>query len=95
MSNEIDIVSKLLEHGTAFTMAIFAFIFAYQAIKFILDGVTRSISRMKSTISRLEKRVDLMNNQLVRIDVKTSHALGLQADYDRLSRATQSDQRKD
>lgn len=36
-----------------------------------------------------------MTNQLIRIDVRTSHALGLQADYERLSRAEKDDHRKD
>lgn len=92
---EIDMISQFLEHGTAIAGACVAGYFGYQAIKFILAGVTSSINSQKITISRLEKRVDTMTNQLIRIDVKTSHALGLQADYDRLSRANREDQRKD
>jgi hypothetical protein len=95
MSNEINLVAQLLEHGTAIAGACVAGYFGYQAIKFILAGVTGSIASMKMTISRLERRVDTMTNQLIRIDVKTSHALGLQADYERLSRASREDQRKD
>jgi glutamine amidotransferase-like uncharacterized protein len=95
MSDEISLISQLLEQGTAVAGACVAGYFGYQAIKFILAGVTSSIASQKLTISRLEKRVDTMTNQLIRIDVKTSHALGLQADYDRLSRASREDQRKD
>jgi hypothetical protein len=50
---------------------------------------------MGGIIKGLDARVDTMTNQLQRIDVKVSHALGLQPDYDRIARAEQSDQRKD
>jgi len=95
MIDEIGLLSQLLEQGTAIAGAGVAGYFGYQAIKFILAGVTGNVTAIKSTISRLEKRIDTMTNQLVRIDVKTSHALGLQADYERLSRADKDDLRKD
>ena len=95
MSDEITLLAQLLEHGTAIAGACVAGYFGYQAIKFILAGVTGSIANQKMTISRLEQRVDTMTNQLIRIDVRTSHALGLQADYERLSRAEKDDHRKD
>jgi hypothetical protein len=95
MSDEITLLAQLLEHGTAIAGACVAGYFGYQAIKFILAGVTGSIANQKMTIGRLEKRVDTMTNQLIRIDVRTSHALGLQADYERLSRAEKDDHRKD
>ena len=95
MSDEITLLAQLLEHGTAIAGACVAGYFGYQAIKFILTGVTGSIANQKMTIGRLEKRVDTMTNQLIRIDVRTSHALGLQADYERLSRAERDDHRKD
>lgn len=95
MNDEINLLAQLLEHGTAIAGACVAGYFGYQAIKFILAGVTSSIIGMKTTIGRLEKRVDTMTNQLIRIDVRASHALGLQADYERLSRAEKDDHRKD
>ena len=61
----------------------------------ILAGVTSSVNGMGGIIKGLDSRVDTMTNQLQRIDVKVSHALGLQPDYDRISRAEQADQRKD
>jgi hypothetical protein len=50
---------------------------------------------MAGIIKGLDTRVDTMNNDVQRIDVKISHALGLQPDYYRISRAEQSDQRRD
>jgi hypothetical protein len=43
----------------------------------------------------LDSRIDTMTHQMQRIDVKVSHVLGIQPDYERIARADQSDQRKD
>jgi hypothetical protein len=69
--------------------------FVFLTLKFILAGVTSSVNSMGGIIKGLDSRVDTMTNQLQRIDVKVSHALGLQPDYDRIARAEQVDQRKD
>jgi hypothetical protein len=69
--------------------------FVFLTLKFILAGVTSSVNGMGGIIKGLDSRVDTMTNQLQRIDVKVSHALGLQPDYDRIARAEQADQRKD
>jgi hypothetical protein len=69
--------------------------FVFLTLKFILAGVTSSVNGMGGIIKGLDSRVDTMTNQLQRIDVKVSHALGLQPDYDRIARADQVDQRKD
>lgn len=54
MSDEITLLAQLLEHGTAIAGACVAGYFGYQAIKFILAGVTGSIANQKMTISRLK-----------------------------------------
>jgi hypothetical protein len=69
--------------------------FVFLTLKFILDGVTSSIHNMSSIIKNLEVRVDVMTNQLTRVDVKVSHALGLEPDYERIARAEPLDHRKD
>jgi hypothetical protein len=69
--------------------------FVFLTLKFILDAVTSSIHGMSNTIKNLEIRVDVMTNQLTRVDVKVSHALGLEPDYERIARAEQIDHRKD
>jgi hypothetical protein len=48
-----------------------------------------------SMVTQLEKRIETMNTQLQRIDVKVTHSLGLQPDYGRLARAEKEDNRKD
>jgi hypothetical protein len=69
--------------------------FVFLTLKFILDAVTSSIHSMSKIIKNLETRVDVMTNQLTRVDVKVSHALGLEPDYERIARAEQVDHRKD
>jgi hypothetical protein len=93
--DEIDIITQLLELGSPIAASIVAFYFVYLTIKFILAGVTSSITGMGNTIKRLDHRVFTMTNDLIQIDVKVSTALGLKPDYERLSRSELKDKRKD
>ena len=69
--------------------------FVYLTIKLLLAGVLSSIKGMAGIIGALDKRVATMNHDVMRIDVKVSHALGLEPDLDRIARAEQSDARRD
>ena len=69
--------------------------FVFLTLKYILAGVTSSINGIANIITQLEQRVDNMNTQLQRIDIKITHSLGLEPDYDRIARAEKSDNRKD
>lgn len=93
--DEIGLITQLLEIGSPIAAAIVAFYFVYLTIKFILAGVTSSVTSMGNTIKRLDHRVFTMTNQLIHIDVKVSQALGLKPDYDRLARSELKDKRKD
>jgi hypothetical protein len=90
-----DFFKLVAELGFPIAGAMAAGYFVFLTLKFILAGVTSSVNGMGGIIKGLDSRVDTMTNQLQRIDVKVSHALGLQPDYDRIARADQSDQRKD
>ena len=92
---EINLITQLLEIGSPIAAAIMAFYFVYLTIKFILAGVTSSVTSMGNTIKRLDHRVFTMTNQLILIDIKVSTALGLKPDYERLSRSELKDKRKD
>jgi hypothetical protein len=50
---------------------------------------------MAGIIGALDKRVAAMNHDVIRIDTKVSHALGIPPDLDRIARAEQSDARRD
>ena len=91
----MDFLSLVTDVGFPIAGACAAGYFVFLTLKFILAGVTSSVNGMGNIIKGLDGRVDTMTNQLLRIDVKVSHALGLQPDYDRISRADQVDQRKD
>jgi hypothetical protein len=69
--------------------------FVFLTLKYILAGVTSSINSISSIITQLEQRVDTMNTQLQRIDIKVTHSLGLEPDYERIARAEKADNRKD
>ena len=92
---ETDVFDFITKVGFPIAAASISGYFVFLTLKFILAGVTGSVNSMGSIIKGLDSRVDTMTNQLQRIDVKVSHALGLQPDYDRIARADQSDQRKD
>jgi len=69
--------------------------FVLLTLKFILAGVTSTVKNMNSIIQALDKRVATMNNDVIRIDTKVSHALDIPPDLDRIARAEQLDARKD
>ena len=69
--------------------------FVCLTVKFILDGVTGSVKGMSNIIKALDRRVAAMNHDVIRIDTKVSHALGIPPDLDRIARAEQSDARRD
>lgn len=91
----MDYFKLVAEVGFPIAAAIAAGYFVFTTLKFILAGVTSSINSMANIIKGLDTRVDTMNNDLQRVDVKISHALGIQPDYLRISRADLQDQRRD
>jgi hypothetical protein len=91
----MDIFKLIAEVGFPIAAAIAGGFFIFTTLKFILAGVASSVNGMGGIIKGLDARVETMTHQLNRIDVKVSHALGLEPDYDRISRSDQEDQRKD
>ena len=69
--------------------------FVFLTLKFILEGVTDGVKGMSGIITALDKRVATMNHDVIRIDTKVSHALGIPPDLDRIARAEQTDARRD
>jgi hypothetical protein len=90
-----EILRLVAELGFPIAAAMGAGYFVFLTLKFILAGVTSSVKGMAGIISALDKRVAAMNHDVMRIDTKVSHALGLEPDLDRLARAEQSDARRD
>jgi hypothetical protein len=59
--------------------------FVFLTLKFILAGVTDSVTTLKNIIGQLDNRVQTMNNDLVKIDALMSHALDVKPNVDRIA----------
>jgi hypothetical protein len=91
-----DFFKLVADVGFPIAAALAAGYFVFLTLKFILAGVTGSISGMKGIITALDNRVKTMNHDVIRIDTVVSNALGLKPDIDRISRADgKDDARKD
>jgi hypothetical protein len=91
-----EIFKLIADVGFPIAAALAAGYFVFLTLKFILAGVTGSISGMKGIITSLDNRVKTMNHDVIRIDTVVSNALGLKPDIDRISRADgKDDARKD
>ena len=73
------------EVGFPIAGAIAAGYFVFLTIKFILAGVTGGGNGLKNIITALDNRVQTMNNDLVQIDAKMSHVLGVKPNVERLA----------
>lgn len=91
----MDFIRLVAELGFPIAAAIAAGYFVFLTLKFILAGVTSSVRSMSGIIGALDRRVATMNHDVIRIDTKVSHALGIPPDFDRIARAEQSDARRD
>jgi len=84
------------EVGFPIAAAIAAGYFVFLTLKFILAGVTSSVSGLKNIIEALDNRVKTMNHDVIRIDTVVSNALGLKPDVSRIARADgKTDARRD
>lgn len=92
---EFDWITHLIDLGFPIAGACIAGFFIFLVFKFILAGVTSSVTGMKSMIGRLDSRIDTMNNQLIQVDSKISVALGIEPEFDKMARADRKDLRND
>jgi hypothetical protein len=92
---EANLFNVIAELGFPIAAACAAGYFVFLTIKFILAGVTSSVNSMNSIIRGLDVRIDTMTDELQRLDVKISLAIGVEPDYDRVARAELKDQRRD
>lgn len=91
----MDVFTLITDVGFPAAASAIAGYFVFLTLKFILAGVTSSVKTIQVMIQRLDQRVSIMNNDVHKLDIRISHALGLQPNYDRISRARQEDQRID
>jgi hypothetical protein len=92
---ELDFFKLIAELGFPIAAALAAGYFVFLTIKFILAGVTSSVNNMNAIVRGLDARIDTMTDELQRLDVKISLAIGVDPDYERVARAELKDHRKD
>lgn len=91
-----DFFKLVADVGFPIAAAMGAGYFVFLTLKFILAGVTGSVSGMKGIITALDNRVKTMNHEIIRIDTQISSALGLKPDLERIARADgKTDARRD
>lgn len=82
----MDFFSAVADVGFPIAAAIASGYFVFQTLKVILAGVVSSVNELISITTKLNKRVQTMNTEIIKIDVQVSNALGLPADLVRVSR---------
>ena len=91
-----EIFKLIADVGFPIAAACGAGYFVFLSVRFILDGVTGSVNGLKGIIIALDNRVKTMNNDVIRIDMLMSSALGVKPDIDRIARADgKNDARRD
>jgi hypothetical protein len=81
----MDFLSLVGEVGFPIAGALAAGGFVFLTLKFILAGVTGSVTTLKNIIAQLDNRVQTMNNDLVKIDALLSYALKVKPTSDRIA----------
>jgi|TARA_R110000803_G_scaffold33499_4_gene73323 predicted PurR-regulated permease PerM len=81
----MDFLSFIGDVGAPIAGALAAGYFVFLTIRFILAGVTGSVTTIKNIIGQLDNRVQTMNNDLVKIDALMSYAFGVKPNIDRIA----------
>lgn len=81
-----EIIKLISEVGFPIAATLVSGYFIYLTIKFILAGVLSSINDIATKIAALDIRVKNIDNDVVRVDLLVSTALGLRPDTNRVSR---------
>ena len=81
----MDFLTLVSEVGFPIAGALASGGFVFLTLKFILAGVTDSVTTLKNIIGQLDNRVQTMNNDLVKIDALMSYAFGVKPNIDRIA----------
>ena len=82
----MDIFEFISEVGVPIGSALIMAFFIFLTLKYILEYVQGQVSSLTGIIGGLENRVRMMNNDMIKIDLLVSAALGLRPDIDRIAR---------
>jgi len=81
----MDFLTLVQDVGFPIAGAIAAGYFVFLTLRFILAGVTDSVTTLKGIIGSLDNRVQTMNNDLVKIDALLSYTLNVKPNVDRIA----------
>lgn len=79
-----DILNFVEQVGIPITSALAVGWFLFIILKFLLAQVTDRISSIARSLLSLENQIDVMNNDIVKIDAQFSCAFGCQPNIDRI-----------
>lgn len=82
-----EIFQLIADVGLPIAGAIVMGFFIFVIIKQILEGIVESIGTLTMFAESLENRARTMSNEMVKIDLLVSSALGLNPDIERVARA--------
>ena len=82
----MDIFEFISEVGVPIGSALIMAFLIFLTLKYILESVQGQVSSLTGIIGGLENRVRMMNNDMIKIDLLVSAALGLRPDIDRIAR---------
>ena len=82
-----DVFQLISDVGLPIAGAIVMGVFIFIIIRQIFEGVIDNIKTLTMFCSSLENRASMMSNEMIKIDLLVSSALGLTPDIDRIARA--------
>ena len=80
-----DILSFVEQVGIPIASALAVGCFLFIILKFMLTQVTDRISGISNALLALENQIDIMNNDIVKIDALSSCAFGCQPNLNRIA----------
>ena len=87
MIEEYTIFNFISDVGAPIAAAVFMGGFIFIIIRKIMDDVVGNTEELKGICSMLITRIKVMNNDMIKIDMSVSSALGLTPDLDKIARA--------
>ena len=83
----MEVFDLIAELGLPIAGALIMAYFIFLVMKQLMDGLVDEIKTVKGISKMLITRASIMNNDMIRIDVSVSSALGIPPDLDRIARA--------
>ena len=83
----MEVFNLIAELGVPIAGALIMAYFIFLVMKHLMDGLVSEIKPVLGITQMLITRASIMNNDMIRIDVSVSSALGIPPDLSRIARA--------